>query len=189
MGIDTDKIITSKIDNKTMLKWKLWSQTIGFVPYKGKYSILLEKCDIFDHNELSPISTKKEYDLFTCFIQTIRSVYDENYTKDLVLQSIDSKSAVLIKILSMDSYISSGYTNADGFCDSQELKLSIKSLFREYLDCETLQTSENSRWIFCTDTELNSIYNILKSGSIDLPNELRIFKEEFTWSYLHYNNL
>ena len=184
-GIE-QQITENKIGNKSYLWWKQWDQIIGFKLHKKHHSILLDKCDIFEYNESDKISNKIEYNFYSCLVSTIRLVYDENYTKDLILQSVDSKNAVIIKILSMDSFVSLGSTELDSFGDVHELKWSIKVLFKTYSDWDLIKSSANSRWISCTDNEIKKISKILEDGSVNLPKELKIFKEEYTCSYLQY---
>jgi len=76
---------------------------LGIMPYSDQYRILLDRCTIMKLENECEVPVK--LDLYQTLLNTLRSAYDENFTKDLYLKSLDSENAIFIKILSVDTFL------------------------------------------------------------------------------------
>mmetsp|Transcript_1856 Transcript_1856/g.1652 ORF Transcript_1856/g.1652 Transcript_1856/m.1652 type:complete len:163 (-) Transcript_1856:14-502(-) len=160
---------------------------LGDIKFNDQYSIYIDKCLMFKNSKGSLISEPVQFEFYRSFINTVRSVYDENYTKELLISSIESDKEIFIKILSMDSFVAFGKTSENIPKIPIKLDVCIKLLYGNDSEGIQLAKLKQCQVYKCTENEIMRIAEILDSANRQLPEEMRSFKKLFNVCFLIYN--
>ncbi|CAI2374053.1 unnamed protein product [Moneuplotes crassus] len=160
------------------------SQELGTVQFDDQYNFIIGRCLLFQESQetVEPFCL----DLYKSFCNSLRSVYDENFTKDIKVSSNESFKQIYIKVLSMDSYVTFGNTISTIPKLAQKLEVCIKVLFSCGEEGIKLGDIKKCQEYSCTDNEILEIQQHLQKGCDQLPSEMRNFKKLFNVSYLNY---